>query len=106
MRARLHWIAIGCALAVVVAAGWRGRADAERGAPSEVVYPPQRLPLTFSHARHLALPGMTCVGCHVDAGASRSAVDNLMPVEAVCARCHAIDRGRSAEGWPLGPVPV
>lgn len=59
---------------------------------SPVVYPPQRLPLIFSHARHLAR-GTTCVQCHPDATTSRSAVDNLIPTEAACRGCHAIDRG-------------
>jgi hypothetical protein len=57
----------------------------------DVVYPPQRLPLIFSHGKHAAR-GATCVQCHAAATTSRSAVDNLLPTEAACRACHAIDR--------------
>jgi hypothetical protein len=60
---------------------------------SPVVYPLQRLPLTFSHASHLAR-GTPCAACHAAAASSRSAVDNLLPTEAACQPCHAIDRGK------------
>ncbi len=58
---------------------------------SPVMYPLQRLPLIFSHAKHLAR-GATCAQCHPDATTSRSAVDNLIPTEAACRACHAIER--------------
>lgn len=58
---------------------------------SPVVYPPQRLPLIFSHAKHLAR-GATCAQCHPAATTSRSSVDNLIPTEAACRACHAIER--------------
>ena len=74
---------------VCVAAG--GAADRAEPELSPVVYPPQRLPLIFSHAKHAAR-GMTCLQCHPAAQTSRSAVDNLMPTEAECRGCHAIDR--------------
>ena len=61
-----------------------------------VVYPPQRLPLIFSHAKHAAR-GTTCVQCHPDAKASRSAIDNLIPTEAACRACHPIDRNEPAK---------
>ena len=60
---------------------------------SPVVYPEQRLPLVFSHAKHLAR-GATCTNCHTDAQRSRSAVDNLIPTEAACRACHPIDRNQ------------
>lgn len=60
---------------------------------SPVVYPLQRLPLVFSHRAHLAR-GATCAGCHPTASTSRSAVDNLIPTEAECRTCHAIDRAQ------------
>jgi hypothetical protein len=63
--------------------------------PSRVIYPPQRLPLTFSHARHLAR-GMACTDCHADALTSTTAKDLLLPGEATCARCHPIDRAQPA----------
>lgn len=59
--------------------------------PSSVIYPDQRLPLTFTHAAHLRR-GATCGDCHADAASSRSAVDNLLPTEAACRACHPIDR--------------
>lgn len=62
--------------------------------PSMVIYPPQAIPLTFSHARHLGA-GETCASCHVRASTSRSSVDRLIPGEKVCARCHAIDRSQA-----------
>jgi hypothetical protein len=58
---------------------------------SPTIYPQQRLPLIFSHAKHLAR-GAACAMCHPDATTSRSAVDNLIPTEAACRACHAIDR--------------
>ncbi|HEU4613009.1 MAG TPA: cytochrome c3 family protein [Kofleriaceae bacterium] len=74
---------------VCAAAGGFARPDEPPFSP--VVYPPQQLPLIFSHARHLAR-GTSCVTCHPDAVTSRSTVDNLLPTEAVCRGCHAIDR--------------
>jgi len=63
---------------------------------SPVVYPPQRLPLIFSHAKHAAR-GTACAVCHPTAATSRSAVDNLIPTEAACRGCHAIDRNEPAK---------
>lgn len=73
-------IALGLGTAVLADRGW-----------SPVVYPEQRLPLAFSHAKHLAR-GSTCATCHPAATSSRSAVDNLIPTEAACRACHPIDR--------------
>jgi hypothetical protein len=58
---------------------------------SPIVYPLQRLPLTFSHAKHLAR-GASCASCHPAGTTSHSAVDNLIPTERECRACHAIDR--------------
>ncbi|HEY4175737.1 MAG TPA: cytochrome c3 family protein [Kofleriaceae bacterium] len=69
---------------------------------SPVVYPEQRLPVIFSHAKHLA-KGATCATCHPAATTSRSAVDNLIPTEAECRGCHPIDRAQPdkvVEGAP------
>jgi hypothetical protein len=72
-----------------------GGALADNGSPgddwSPVVYPLQRLPLVFSHARHLSR-GTQCAACHPNAASSRSAVDNLIPTEMACRACHPIDR--------------
>lgn len=84
------------ALAALAVLGLAGIvvADRDRGTEwSPVVYPAQRLPLEFSHARHLAR-GTACAACHPAATSSRSAVDNLLPTEAACRACHPIDRAR------------
>jgi len=69
--------------------------DFEQGSWSPVIYPQQRLPVTFSHQQHLAR-GATCAQCHPAAATSHSAVDNLIPTEAQCRACHAIERGTNA----------
>jgi len=69
---------------------------AARPATSEVIFPPQRLPLGFSHRQHLAKK-IACDFCHDRVNGSRSAADDLIPNEEVCATCHPIDRAR-----PLG----
>lgn len=61
------------------------------GDPSSVIYPVQTLPLKFSHARHLAR-GAVCATCHPLATTSMVSRDNLLPGEAACRTCHAIDR--------------
>lgn len=69
-------------------------ADPDRAAAwSPIIYPLQRLPLAFSHARHLGR-GTPCAACHPDATTSRSAVDDLLPTEAACRTCHPIDRSQ------------
>ncbi len=62
-------------------------------APSTVIYPAQRLPIKFSHARHL-VRGATCLGCHAQARTSVSVRDNLLPAESACLPCHAIERAQ------------
>jgi hypothetical protein len=79
-------------LFAIVCAAAGGFADGTDAPFSPVVYPPQRLPLIFSHGKHAAR-GTTCVQCHPGGQTSRSAVDNLIPTEATCRGCHAIDRG-------------
>jgi hypothetical protein len=83
-------IAILLVLAVAGVAVLAGDHDT---AYSPVVYPEQRLPLTFSHAKHLQR-GTQCAACHASAATSRSAIDNLIPTEAACRACHAIDRSQ------------
>jgi hypothetical protein len=86
MRAAVIFVvALAVAPAPAVAGGDRG--------PSPAVFPAQRLPLTFSHARHTGPLAIACADCHDRALASRSAVDLLTPTEAPCRRCHAIARG-------------
>ncbi|MEP6863370.1 MAG: cytochrome c3 family protein [Deltaproteobacteria bacterium] len=92
MKARIILLLL-LALCVVVAAQ---PAQPEELDWSPVVYPLQRLPLIFSHQKHLAR-GTTCVACHPNATSSQSAVDNLIPTEAQCRACHAIDRADPAK---------
>jgi c(7)-type cytochrome triheme protein len=87
-------------LVVVVAVA--GLAAAERPRlPSAVIFPKQQLPLSFSHAQHLALD-IGCGYCHEDAARSRRAVDVNLPGEAVCATCHEIDRAQPEKAVPAG----
>lgn len=69
------------------------RANSPNDDWSPVIYPEQRMPLVFSHAKHLTR-GTTCTTCHPDATTSRSAVDNLIPTEQQCRACHPIDRAK------------
>jgi hypothetical protein len=90
-----RWRLRAAAAMIVLGLGFAGAvvADQDDAAWSPVVYPLQRLPLVFSHARHLAR-GTACAACHAGAATSRSAVDDLLPTEAACRACHAIDRAR------------
>ncbi len=56
-------------------------------APSEVIFPAQQLPVTFSHARHLAKK-IACDFCHDKAPSSTKSSDNLLPSRDVCETCH------------------
>lgn len=79
----------------------RTAADPRSATWSPIVYPPQRLSLIFSHAKHLAR-GTACTTCHPNAATSQSAVDNLLPTEEQCRACHPIDRG----DWAKRATPV
>jgi c(7)-type cytochrome triheme protein len=63
-------------------------------ARSPVVYPPQELPLSFSHSRHLERQPLACTACHTGATTSTRVGDDLMAPEATCTPCHAIDRAK------------
>jgi c(7)-type cytochrome triheme protein len=80
-----------------------------RPLPSDVIFPSQKMPLTFSHAKHLAKK-IGCDFCHEKAPKSHNAADNLIPDEEVCSTCHDIDRAKPTEkqcatchpGWKPG----
>jgi len=95
MRAARHLVLAAAAAVLAVLGVLGGAAVLADGGPgddwSPVVYPLQRLPLVFSHARHLGR-GAACATCHPAAASSRSAVDDLLPTEAACRACHPIDR--------------
>jgi hypothetical protein len=59
---------------------------------SEVIFPPQQIPLAFSHVQHLKAAKLNCAFCHEDAPDSTSSVDNNIPGEDTCETCHDIDR--------------
>jgi hypothetical protein len=62
--------------------------------PSTVVYPPQELAMSYSHALHAKRGAVDCTLCHKGAAKSASAADRLMPEERDCegAGCHTIER--------------
>ena len=93
-------------LALAVAAGGAGGLAAALAAgappvPSPLIYPAQVIPIRFDHAQHARL-GARCEGCHTDAAGSRSASDVLIPGEAACRACHAIDRTQPAKAVAPG----
>lgn len=75
------------------------------GPVSPVVFGKQTIPLRFSHVRHLER-GATCATCHEAAAKSRSSLDNLLPTEAACDGCHAIDRNQPNKTVPPGRGPA
>ncbi len=93
---------------------WMSSPAAEARAPgmtappvSEVIFPPQSIPLKFSHVLHLTLADApTCSDCHRAAEGSMSALDNLIPTEQVCRDCHAIERARPDKAVPAGSPPA
>jgi hypothetical protein len=118
MKRALSFVIATLALALGGAAGWAtaapaadaganvdaGRRPATRlpaAPPSPLIYPAQRIPLRFDHARHLAL-GARCDTCHASAPTSTSASDVLIPAEAACRSCHEIDRAQPAKAMPAG----
>jgi hypothetical protein len=58
--------------------------------PNRVVYPPQKLPMRFTHKKHTAKDGsdMKCVDCHAAAVTSTRASDRMMPAPKICDGCH------------------
>jgi hypothetical protein len=95
--------ALAAAVAVALVAAGAVLADRrDATAWSPIVYPLQRLPLVFSHAKHLAR-ATPCAACHPAAATSRSAVDNLLPTEAACRACHPIDRANPTLVIPSAP---
>jgi hypothetical protein len=85
-------------LPLIVVCAFASALPADRAQPpwSPVIYPAQRIPLIFSHGKHLAR-GATCNTCHPNAPSSRSSIDNLLPTEAACRACHPIDRNEPAK---------
>ncbi len=60
--------------------------------PSEVVYPPQAIPLTFDHGLHLESDDAACTDCHEAAESSVRVEDRLLPLkDDTCSFCHDVD---------------
>ncbi len=87
-------IATCIVVALIIALGL-GRSSAQER-PSRVIYPPQSLPLAFSHAVHSSA-GVSCEGCHQAIYGSASSLDNNLPRESDCTACHEIDRAKARE---------
>jgi c(7)-type cytochrome triheme protein len=90
---------------VVFLASLLGAAQADlfrKSGPSTVVFPKQKLPLSFSHAEHLSRDKLNCAYCHDEAADSKRSADLLTPPEATCATCHEIDRKNPTKQVPPG----
>ncbi|HEY6556292.1 MAG TPA: cytochrome c3 family protein [Polyangiaceae bacterium] len=61
------------------------------GGPSEAIFPPQHIPLIFSHRKHVKDLKLTCTTCHDQAKLSRKSNDSLLPKATRCDACHASD---------------
>lgn len=59
----------------------------DRG-PSTAIFPPQSLPLKFSHTLHVKTQKLKCVDCHAKAATSNSSADGLLPAPTTCDACH------------------
>ncbi|MBS1148616.1 MAG: cytochrome [Myxococcaceae bacterium] len=68
---------------------------------SEAVYPPQRIPLIFSHEQHFLADVDECEACHEGVGKSVRATDLLMPAHPQCDSCHEIEA--AAKGKVVDP---
>ncbi|HEX4621814.1 MAG TPA: cytochrome c3 family protein, partial [Myxococcaceae bacterium] len=95
---RLGWIALGLAATGYAATG------RER---SLAVYPAQRMPLMFDHAKHLAA-GADCLTCHDSARKSDRASDLLLPKGSGdehpdCDPCHDIAKAKTQKLGPKEP---
>jgi hypothetical protein len=64
--------------------------------PSTAIYPPQTVPLEFSHETHMKA-GVECVSCHDMVDKSRNAVDRNIPAHPQCEACHDIEAAKHGE---------
>lgn len=77
-------------------------AEADPADLSEAVYPPQAIPLRFSHRIHVRKVGLDCLACHGAVQTSVRTADRNLPPEAVCLGCH---RAGEAPASTPGPAP-
>ena len=60
--------------------------------PSDVIFPPQQVPIRFNHAKHMTKDiGANCKTCHGAAYRSTSVKDRLTPAGELCDACHSTD---------------
>jgi hypothetical protein len=86
MRRPGRWGA-GLGMVLLVGAGLAWAATGRER--SLAVYPPQFMPLRFSHHEHLEA-GADCTACHFAATRSASSQDRLLPGHPECEDCHDI----------------
>lgn len=68
-----------------------GALDPDPG-PSDVIFPPQKIPVRFNHKLHLEkIQGASCRTCHEAAYNSHAAADRLLPRASKCDGCHLSD---------------
>ena len=93
-RKALAWSLVGLLTAAGLALAATGK---ER---STAIYPPQRVPLAFNHAQHMA-DGAECVSCHDSATKSGQSADRNLPKHPECEGCHDIEE--AAKGKVTDP---
>lgn len=91
-------LALGLGLGVLILSpGAVGKdVGAER---SDVIYPPQEIPLTFNHQRHIE-QGARCQLCHASIESSDDVRDRNLPDHSVCGICHQMQVPNAAELYP------
>ncbi len=88
MRLRQERVVVFASVALLFGAGLAVAANKRER--SEAIYPPQRIPLIFSHEQHFAAD-VECEACHEGATKSVRATDRLLPAHPECDSCHDID---------------
>lgn len=95
---------VACMVAAVLALVEKASAaDDETGAPASTsgpslaIYPPQELPLRFSHEKHLAFGTLDCLDCHAGAKTSTQASDVMLPEPRLCDGCHGSDHANPSD---------
>lgn len=63
---------------------------------SLAVYPPQIIPLEFSHDLHLEA-GADCTACHFGALRSTESKDRILPAHPECEECHEIEEAKAGK---------
>jgi hypothetical protein len=73
---------------------WMPPGTAVSPLPSDEIFPPQTIPLRFSHKKHVKELKQGCKACHAAAYTSGASSDRLLPKPAAsCDGCHDVDHG-------------